>query len=54
MFKKLRDTLDSVEQKEVQKLKKEEGEALHYLAEAANELVQQSQLVRVLISDVDP
>ncbi|XP_036077539.1 tripartite motif-containing protein 5-like isoform X2 [Rousettus aegyptiacus] len=52
-FKTLRGTLDSEEQEEVQKLKKEEGEALHYLAEAENELVQQSQLVRDLISDLE-
>ncbi|XP_036077541.1 tripartite motif-containing protein 5 isoform X1 [Rousettus aegyptiacus] len=52
-FKQLRGILDSEEQRELQKLKKEEGEALHYLAEAENELVQQKQLVKVLISDLE-
>ncbi|XP_039703822.1 tripartite motif-containing protein 34-like [Pteropus medius] len=52
-FKQLRGILDSEEQRELQKLKKDEGEALHYLAEAENELVQQNQLVRVLISDLE-
>lgn len=42
-----------MEEKEVQRLKKEEGEALHYLAGAESELVQQSQLVRDLISDLE-
>ncbi|XP_054555418.1 tripartite motif-containing protein 5-like [Talpa occidentalis] len=48
----LRGLLDSAEQKELQKLNKEEEVILHKLAEDESELVQQSQLIDVLISDL--
>ena len=52
-FKKLREILDSEERKELQKLKAEETAILCTMANSENELVQQSQLVRDLISDVE-
>ncbi|KAF5918720.1 hypothetical protein HPG69_005756, partial [Diceros bicornis minor] len=52
-FKQMRGILDSEEQKELQKLGKEVTDILHNLAKSENELVQQSQLVRDLISDVE-
>ncbi|XP_061236595.1 tripartite motif-containing protein 5-like [Bos javanicus] len=51
-FKKLREILDSEERKELQKLKAEETAILCTMANSENELVQQSQLVRNLISDI--
>ena len=52
-FKKLREILDSEERKELQKLKAEETAILCTMANSENELVQQSQLVRNLISDIE-
>lgn len=52
-FKKLREILDSEERKELQKLKAEETAILCTMANSENELVQQSQLMRDLISDVE-
>ncbi|XP_066106901.1 E3 ubiquitin-protein ligase TRIM34-like [Saccopteryx bilineata] len=52
-FQKLRGILDNKEQIELQKLEKEEEEILCDLDEDESELVQQSQLVRDLISDLE-
>ncbi|XP_057604454.1 tripartite motif-containing protein 5-like isoform X2 [Hippopotamus amphibius kiboko] len=52
-FKKLRAILDSEELKELQKLKSEEGLILSNLTDSEHELVQQSQLVKDLISDLE-
>ncbi|XP_054555462.1 tripartite motif-containing protein 5-like [Talpa occidentalis] len=52
-FAELRGLLDSAEQKELQKLNKEEEVILHKLAEDESELVQQSQLIEDLISDLE-
>ncbi|XP_054436540.1 E3 ubiquitin-protein ligase TRIM34-like [Pteronotus mesoamericanus] len=52
-FSKLRSILDNEEQKELQKLEEEETKTLDDLAEAENELVQQSQLLKDLISDLE-
>ena len=52
-FKKLREILDSEERKELQKLKAEETAILCTMANSENEPVQQSQLVRNLISDIE-
>ncbi|XP_037696204.1 tripartite motif-containing protein 5-like [Choloepus didactylus] len=52
-FTKLIDILQREEQKELQNLKREEKEVLDKLAESENEMVQQSQFVRELISDVE-
>ncbi|CAK6449103.1 unnamed protein product [Pipistrellus nathusii] len=52
-FNQLRSILDSEEQRELQKLEEEETKTLHDLAEAENELVQQSQLLEELISDLE-
>ncbi|KAF5918711.1 hypothetical protein HPG69_005747 [Diceros bicornis minor] len=52
-FNQMRVLLDYEEQNELLKLKNEEGDILHNLAEAENELVQHSQLVRALISDME-
>ncbi|XP_020726372.2 E3 ubiquitin-protein ligase TRIM34-like [Odocoileus virginianus] len=52
-FKKLRAILDSEERKELQKLKAEQTAILCTMANSENELVQQSQLVRNLISDIE-
>uniref|UniRef100_A0A3Q2HW62 Uncharacterized protein n=1 Tax=Equus caballus TaxID=9796 RepID=A0A3Q2HW62_HORSE len=52
-FNQIRGILDCEEQKELLKLKNEEGDILYNLAESENELVQQSLLVRTLISDVE-
>ncbi|KAB0347495.1 hypothetical protein FD754_012352 [Muntiacus muntjak] len=52
-FKKLRAILDSEERKELQKLKAEQTAILCTMANSENELVQQSQLVRSLISDIE-
>ncbi|XP_070281532.1 tripartite motif-containing protein 5-like [Myotis yumanensis] len=51
-FKELRGILDSEEQKELQKLEKEEGDVLSYLAQGGSELIQQSQLLRDLTWDL--
>ncbi|XP_072825468.1 tripartite motif-containing protein 5-like isoform X2 [Vicugna pacos] len=52
-FKELRAILNDEEQKELQKLKDAEGGILRNLADSENEVVQQSQLVRDLISDLE-
>ncbi|XP_036283979.1 tripartite motif-containing protein 34 isoform X3 [Pipistrellus kuhlii] len=52
-FNQLRSILDSEEQRELQKLEEEETKTLHDLAEAENALVQQSQLLEELISDLE-
>ena len=52
-FEKLRAILDSEETKELQKLKVEETATLCTMANAENELAQQSQLVRNLISEIE-
>ncbi|XP_015415633.1 PREDICTED: tripartite motif-containing protein 34 isoform X4 [Myotis davidii] len=52
-FNQLRSILDSEEQRELQKLEEEETKTLQDLAEAENELVQQSQLLKELISDLE-
>ncbi|KAM5223484.1 tripartite motif-containing protein 5-like isoform 3-T7 [Hipposideros larvatus] len=51
--RRLKLMLDHEEQKELQKLKKEEEHILHILADSENDLVQQSQLVRDLIADLE-
>ncbi|XP_004418371.1 PREDICTED: tripartite motif-containing protein 5-like [Ceratotherium simum simum] len=52
-FNQMRSMLDCEEHEELLKLKNEEGDILHNLAESENELVQQSQLVRAVLSDVE-
>ncbi|XP_053781610.1 tripartite motif-containing protein 5 isoform X2 [Desmodus rotundus] len=52
-FKKLRVFLDTEEQKELQKLVKEERDILHDLEQSESELVQQSQVLRDLISELE-
>lgn len=52
-FNQLRSILDSEEQKELQKLEEEETKTLDGLAEAENELAQQSELLKELISDLE-
>ncbi|KAG5199720.1 hypothetical protein JEQ12_006199 [Ovis aries] len=52
-FEKLRAILDSEETKELQKLKVEETATLCTMANSENELAQQSQLVRNLISEIE-
>ncbi|XP_014637853.1 PREDICTED: E3 ubiquitin-protein ligase TRIM22-like [Ceratotherium simum simum] len=52
-FNQIRGILDCEEQKELLNMKNEGADGLHNLADAENELVQQSQLVRALISDVE-
>ncbi|XP_064348706.1 tripartite motif-containing protein 5-like isoform X1 [Camelus dromedarius] len=52
-FKELRAILNDEEQKELQKLKDDVGGILRNLADSENEVVQQSQLVRDLISDLE-
>nr|AIL01928.1 TRIM5-CypA fushion protein [Tupaia belangeri] len=52
-FARLRGIVDSEEQTELQKLEKEEGDVLHSLKESENELAQQSQVVKDLISDLE-
>ncbi|XP_054555463.1 tripartite motif-containing protein 5-like [Talpa occidentalis] len=51
-FAELRGLVDSAEQTELQKLNKEEEVILHKLAEDETELIQQSQLIDILISDL--
>lgn len=52
-LKGLRDLLDSKENEELQKLKKEKKEVMEKLEESENELEDQTELVRDLISDVE-
>ncbi|KAL4697026.1 hypothetical protein H8959_002724 [Pygathrix nigripes] len=52
-FEQLRSILNSEEQRELQRLEEEEKKRLDKFAEAEDELVQQKQLVRELISDVE-
>ncbi|KAF6334583.1 tripartite motif containing 34 [Rhinolophus ferrumequinum] len=52
-FNQLRRILDSEEQKELEKLEEEEKKTLEGLAEAEDELLQQSQLLKELISDLE-
>ncbi|XP_054999354.1 tripartite motif-containing protein 5-like [Sorex araneus] len=52
-FKEVRDVLDLKEQKLLQKLREEEKIILHDLAESENDLVQQSEFTRGLISDLE-
>ncbi|NP_001192122.1 E3 ubiquitin-protein ligase TRIM34 isoform X1 [Equus przewalskii] len=52
-FNQLRSILDSEEQRELNKLEEEEKKTLDTLAEAEDELVQQNQLVKELISDLE-
>nr|KAF6439348.1 hypothetical protein HJG59_018743 [Molossus molossus] len=52
-FEKLTGILESEKQKELQRLKKEEGNILNYLAHAESDLVQQSQVLKDLISDLE-
>lgn len=48
----MRGILDHEEQKELQRLEKEERSVLSYLAQGSCELTQQSQLLRDLIRDL--
>ncbi|KAM7105976.1 tripartite motif-containing protein 5-like [Molossus nigricans] len=50
-FKRLREILDNEEQKELQRLKKEDGDVLNDLAQDESKLGKQSQLLKVLILD---
>ncbi|XP_012580505.1 PREDICTED: tripartite motif-containing protein 34-like isoform X2 [Condylura cristata] len=52
-FAELRDLLDIAEQKALQKLTHEEEDILSKLAEDEDNLIQQSQLIEVLISDME-
>lgn len=52
VFQKLRKNLKYEEGKELQKLKRKEEVGLRNLADSEHVLIQQSQLVRNLISDV--
>ncbi|KAM5315860.1 tripartite motif-containing protein 5-like [Glossophaga mutica] len=52
-FKKLRDILYSKEQEELKKLEKEKRDIFHILEQSENELVQQSLLLRDLISELE-
>jgi tripartite motif-containing protein 5 len=51
-LKGLRDLLDSKENEGLQELKKEKEEVMEKLEESENELREQTELVRDLISDV--
>uniref|UniRef100_G1P207 Tripartite motif containing 5 n=1 Tax=Myotis lucifugus TaxID=59463 RepID=G1P207_MYOLU len=51
-FKELRGILDSEEQKELQRLEKEERDVLSYLAQGGSELIQKGQLLRDLTWDL--
>ena len=53
VFQKLRKNLKYEEGKELQKLKRKEEVGLRNLADSEHVLIQQSQLVRNLISDVE-
>ncbi|XP_053527421.1 tripartite motif-containing protein 5-like isoform X2 [Artibeus jamaicensis] len=52
-FKKLRGFLDTEEQKELQKLMKEKRDILHDLEQSESELVQQSLVLRDLMSELE-
>lgn len=52
-FNQLRRILDSEEQRELEKLEEEEKKTLEGLAEAEDELLQQTQLLKELISDLE-
>lgn len=52
-FNQLRRILDNEEQRELQRLEEEEKKTLNSLAQAEDELVQQSQVVKELISDLE-
>ncbi|KAM6172871.1 LOW QUALITY PROTEIN: tripartite motif-containing protein 6-like [Erethizon dorsatum] len=52
-FNRLRSILDDEEQKELQRLEVEEKKTLDNLAQAKDELAQQSQVVKELISDLE-
>ncbi|KAM5184643.1 tripartite motif-containing protein 5-like [Callospermophilus lateralis] len=52
-FGKLRDILQSEEEQEIQKLKNEEEVIMNSLTESESELIQQSQLVKDFISDLE-
>ncbi|XP_036891411.1 E3 ubiquitin-protein ligase TRIM22-like isoform X1 [Sturnira hondurensis] len=52
-FKKLRGFLDTEEQKELQKLMKEKGDVLRDLEQSESELVQQSLVLRDLMSELE-
>ncbi|XP_031194069.1 tripartite motif-containing protein 30A-like isoform X2 [Mastomys coucha] len=52
-FKRLREIVDSKENKELQKLKKEKEDVMKRLDESEKELGEQRELVRALISDVE-
>ncbi|ELV13866.1 Tripartite motif-containing protein 5 [Tupaia chinensis] len=52
-FARLRGIVNSEEQIELQKLEKDEGDVLYSLEESENELGQQSQVVKDLISDLE-
>ncbi|KAM8815845.1 tripartite motif-containing protein 6 isoform 2-T2 [Rhynchonycteris naso] len=52
-FNQLRNILDSEEQRELQKLEEEERKTLNDLAKDWNKLVQQSRLLKELISDLE-
>ncbi|KAF7462856.1 hypothetical protein GHT09_011280 [Marmota monax] len=52
-FGKLRDILQSEEKQEIQKLKNEEEVIMNSLTESESELIQQSQVVKDFISDLE-
>ena len=52
-FDQLRNILDKEEQRQLKKLEEEERRGLNIIAEAEVELVQQSQSLRELISDLE-
>ncbi|KAM5184516.1 tripartite motif-containing protein 5-like [Callospermophilus lateralis] len=52
-FGKLRDILNSEEEQEIQKLKNEEEVIMNSLTESESELIQQSQLAKDIISDLE-
>ncbi|KAF5918728.1 hypothetical protein HPG69_005764 [Diceros bicornis minor] len=52
-FNLMRGVLDCEEHEELLKLKNEAGDILHHLPESENALIQQSQLVRAVLSEVE-
>lgn len=52
-FDQLRSILDKEEQRQLRKLEEEERKGLSVIAEAEGELLQQSQSLRELISDLE-
>lgn len=52
-FDQLRSILDREEQRQLKKLEEEERKGLNIIAEAEGELMQQSQSLRELISDLE-